>query len=341
MKLNELNRELKLTYSHILKGHSKRYFKDGVIYLKHYNETDLGELEFFYGEAYAQALNAGLPTEEDKRKEFIDSGQWSDAEEKDYERLNTLISNQERQIVLIFLESQKKTLRSELEENRAKFKELSEERETFSKNTCEDFAGKKYGEVLATDCIYKDSELKEKYYDSEELELLDSKEFIGVVNLFNNEFKYFSLQNVKRIAASPFFFNPFLFCKNNPTYFFGKPACDLTVHQLNLLSFGTTFKGVLENGKTPPAHLEDGDELIDWFDVAGGARAGSSGTGKATPKRETQASGLVGASKEELEQYAASEGGQVVDLNAELAKVREEKGEVSTMDFKDILDRYK
>jgi|TARA_R110000824_G_scaffold208421_1_gene394199 hypothetical protein len=340
MKLNDLNRELKLTYSHIIKGYSKRYFKDDVIYLKHYNETELGELEFFYCEAYAQAVDAGLPTEVEKKKEFIDSGQWSNAEEENYERLNALINNQERQVALIFLESQKKKLRSELRENREKFKELSQERETFSKNTCEEFAGKKYGEILATDCIYKDLELKEKYYGSEELELLDTLEFIGVVNLFNNEFKYFSLQNIKRIAASPFFFNPFLFCKNNPVYFFGKPACDLSVHQLNLLSYGATFKGVLEGGKTPPAHVEDIDELIDWYDVAGGAKAGG-GTGKATPKRETQASGLVGATKEELELYAASEGGQVVDLNSELAKIKEEKGTVSTMDFKDILDRYK
>jgi hypothetical protein len=341
MKINDLNRELKLIYSHLIKGYSKRYFNDNLIYLKHYNETELGELEFFYAEAYNQAEAAGLPTQDQKRESFIESGEWSKEEEEEYNRLEIQIDNQERQLAQIFLESQKKTLRIELKENKKNFKKLEEERLGFTTNTCEDFASKRYGQVLATTCIYKDSSLRKKYYSDEEVEFLDAHQFIEIVRVFNKEFTYFSLKNIRRIAASSFFFNPFLHCKNNPFFIFGKPACELTIHQLNLLSYGATFKSVLEQGKTPPSSVKNIDELVDWYEVASGSRRASQGTGKATPKRETQASGLVGATKKELEEHASAVGGKVVDLNSELAKIKKEKGEVSTMDFKAILDKYK
>jgi len=343
MKPNDLTRELKLIYSHIVKGYSKRYLENEIIYLKHYNEIELGELEFFYVEAYERASEKGLPTEEENRKVFIDSSEWSEEEEKEHKELNSLINNQERQLVQIFLESQRSKLRSELKLNKEKFKKLEEERQAFSQNTCEDFASRKYGQLLATKCIYKDSSLKKAYYTEKELEFLSSQEFINIVRLFNDEFTYFSLQNIKRIAASSFFFNSFLHCKNNPFYVFGKPACNLTVHQLNVLTYASGYKATLEKGKTPPDYVETSiDKLVDWYEVAGGGTIpDKGGTGKASPKRETQASGLVGATDEELKDYATAMGGQVVDLNSELAKIKKEKGEVSTMDFKAVLDKYK
>ena len=342
MKTSELSRELKLTYSYVIKGYSKRLLNDDIVYLKHYNETELGALEYFFCEAYDQAKESGLPTEDQKRKDFIDSGEWSQEEEDRHEYLKKTIDNQERQLAQIFLESQRKDLREKLKVNKEEFEKLEEERSAFRDNTCEDFASRKYGEVLATNCLYKNDKLKKKYYTPEQIEFLSPKEFTEIVRIFNAEFNYFSLKNIKRIAASPFFFNPFLHCKNNPFYLFGKPACALTLHQLNLLSYAATFKSILENGKTPPDETtRDIDKLVDWYEVVGGTKAPDTGTGKATPKRETQASGLVGATKEELNDYAAATGGKVVDLQAELEKVRKEKGAVSTMDFKDILDKYK
>ena len=341
MKVNELARQLKLTYSSLIKGYSKRYFKEDIVFLKHYDEAELGELEYSYAEAYNHAEETGLPTEKEKREYLIESGEWSDAEEEEYKKLSSSTSNKERQLAQIFLESQKKALRSELEKERKRLEELDEERREFTAYTCEEFARRKYGEVLATACVYKDAALKERYYTDEEIEFLADNEFIEIVKLFNDECSYFSLQNIKRIAVSAFFFNIFLYCKNNPFYMFGKPACHLTVHQLNLLSYGAMAKAVLEKGKTPPDSLDDIDELVKWYEIAGGGSPTGKGTGKATPKRETQASGLVGATKEELENFAAAEGGTIVDLDAELAKIKEKKGVVTTADFKEVLDRYK
>lgn len=343
MKTSDITREIKLSYSFIIKGYSKRIFNDQVVYLKHYNETELGELEFFYCQAYEQAAESGLPTEEEKRKDFIESGEWSNAEEERHEYLKNTISSKERQLAQIFLESQKTHIKQELKRDKEEFDKLNEERKLFSDNTCEDFASRRYGEILATNCIYKDSNLETLFYNEEELEFLSPQEYIEIVRIFNGEFNHFSLKNIKRIAASGFFFNPFLHCKNNPYYFFGKPGCSLTLHQLNLITFGATFKGVLEKGKTPPKQTEDDiDSLVEWFEVAAGSKGpDSESTGKATPKRETQASGLVGATKEELEEYAAAQGGKIVNLQEELEKIKKEKGSVSTMDFKDIFDKYK
>ena len=62
-------------------------------------------------EAYDQAKESGLPTEDQKRKDFIDSGEWSQEEEDRHEYLKKTIDNQERQLAQIFLESQRKDLR--------------------------------------------------------------------------------------------------------------------------------------------------------------------------------------------------------------------------------------
>ena len=113
MKTSELSRDLKLTYSYVIKGYSKRLLNDDIVYLKHYNETELGALEYFSVKLMIK-LKKVVSLQKIKRKDFIDSGEWSQEEEDRHEYLKKTIDNQERQLAQIFLESQRKDLREKI-----------------------------------------------------------------------------------------------------------------------------------------------------------------------------------------------------------------------------------
>ena len=56
---------------------------------------------------------------------------------------------------------------------------------------------------------------------------------------------------------------------------------------------------------------------------------------------ENQGSALVGATKEELQDYASATDGVVVDLKKELDEIKKKKGKVGAAEFAEVFDKYK
>ena len=167
------------------------------------------------------------------------------------------------------------------------------------------------------------------------------KRYNIIVKFFNDRTDHLTEQNIKRVAASPYFLNTFIYSKNIPINVFGRPSVELTVNQTNLFLTGIRYKDILEKGKSPPEYVyKDIDSLVNWYE---GTTPSNPQAAKENTKMsaENQSSALVGATKEELQDYANATGGVVVDLKKELDEMKEKKGKVGAAEFAEIFDKYK
>lgn len=336
----EPRRLTRLVFAEVAQGYSSGEFKGKVVYIKHFSQKDFGLLEYEYEKGHLTAQEAGLPTLEEKKKLLSESGDWSVEEEERFSYLSKKLQNIDNQLDQIFLESQKK----ELKQDRFKVKEelgkLEEGRELLVTNTCEDYGNKKYAEAIAVASLFTDESLKTPLFSKAQYEEMTAQDFIEIIKFFNNRTEHLSQRNFQRVAASPYFLNTFIYVKNQPFFVFGRSTIDLTVNQVNVFLTAIQYKDILEKGKSPPQHTySDIDALVDWYEGTSGSAQGAQKESKMTA--ENQGSALVGATKEELQDYAAATDGVVVDLKKELDDIKKKKGKVGAAEFAEVFDKYK
>jgi len=331
----------RLVFGEIAQGYSTGKFKDTIVYIKHFSQKDFGLLELEYEKGYREAQKSKLPTIEEKKKILIQSGDWSEEEEERYEYISKKLENIDTQLSQIFLKSQKKHLETERFKVKEEYDKLKEGRNLLEKNSCEDYANKKYAESIAAHSLFKDKNFEIPLHSEEELDAMSAKAYIEIVKFFNERTQHLTDQNIKRVAVSPYFLNTFIYSKNIPINVFGRPSVELTVNQTNLFLTAIKYKDILEKGKSPPEYVyKDIDSLVNWYE---GTTPSNPEAAKENSKMsaENQSSALVGATKEELQDYANATGGVVVDLKKELDEMKEKKGKVGAAEFAEIFDKYK
>ena len=324
-------REAKIAYAEILRGYSVVPYLSETIYIKHLTELDMGSIEVCYDEALKYAASKKLPTSEEKLNLLNLSGDWTEEEENELNNLHKRLEPLDDRISKIWLESQKKALRAEKKSLIKQIEKLSETRRELLGLTAEGYAEVKKGEEFIRKCLYKDKDLNELLFTQQEFDKLSIRKFSEIIKFYNETTGKYTLQVLKRIAVQSYFLNNLFYCKDNAFAFFGIPAAKLSINQSTLFSVGMNFKAAFSKGKQIPAHLnKDLDEMIKWLE---GINEKDDSGKPNSKKAESVATGVVGATKEETQEIAAAEGGEVVDLRSELDKIKEEKGEVNIMDF--------
>ena len=69
--------KLRATYAEITKGYTVTSFKGSTVYLKHYTETDILELDLLHQRYFDEAKSKGLFTLKEKLDQVYESGEWS------------------------------------------------------------------------------------------------------------------------------------------------------------------------------------------------------------------------------------------------------------------------
>ena len=178
----------------------------------------------------------------------------------------------------------------------------------------EDYSSKKTNELIIYLSFFKEADLKEKFFTSEDFDNLSDAELSGLVRILDHFYGKFDHEKIKRICASSFFMNLFSLCDNNSLNFFGKCVKDLTILQVNLFSQARYFKSLVESqaqSNPPPDVTYDPDKMVEWYESV-------ENSGKATnTSGNSSGVGYVGASREELEKMA---GGKATTLNEIAAK---------------------
>jgi hypothetical protein len=319
--------ELRKLYKDILTGYTKDY--DFGAYIKHFREIDIGYLNEIKGVHKSDAIKRGLQTEKEKIKSLIDQGVWGNEKEEQIQILKGQISNQYQTKRKLIIQSQVKQVSKRIGTLEKELSVFEDEKNNLLGLTAERYADKISSEQVIRLAFFSDEKLEKPKYTEEEYDYLEPEELNELVERYGIFVENFREKNIKRISACSFFMNNLFLAKNDPTRFYGKPIIELTNNQLEIFSIGLSYKGVLENGKTPPVNLNDNiDGLVDWYESADNlGKTGEQNSGKS-------GSTVMGATSKELDSMVGG-GENVLDLAKEAQK---KGGELDMEDFMNLHD---
>lgn len=339
------DQHLYLIYGDIVVGFSVLKTDDQDFFVKHLNIFDLIVLEKSNTKFKKEGASKGFLSEAEKLSKLNQTKEWKNEDEKEYQNDKIEIKNLEKHLEKVFLQSQRKEFEKELLKKEQKHTKEEETRRSLLGFTLENFLEKRSNEESIRISLYTNEKLTELAFNKQEFEELDDDFFISVVNKYNQAMQDFSDLNVKKIAASGFFLNPFFLSKDDCFAFFGKRIIELTFFQQNLFSKGILYKSILSQDKKPPeSYHSDIDKMVGWFDSM--SHDDSDGKNQTKNKNLKKSSknkltGVVGATKEEIEEMAIKEGGRAINLGQEMEKYRKElkKDKLDTEDIINLHER--
>jgi hypothetical protein len=298
-------------YKDIINGYT--YIPYHKIYVKHFKEIDIGEINESKQTITEETKAKGLLTEEEKIKILIDSDHWSIEKEQEIQSLSEQIANHQQAKTKLFIKSQLNAVQHQIEQKEKALNVILNEKNSIVGLTVEKYTEKASSEEIIRFALFSNSECNDPLYSAEDYEELDSKELDKLITLYSSTMIDLSEKRLKMISASTFFMNALMLCKNNPFIFFGFPVTQLTNFQMEIFSQGLSYKGVLEKGNTPSFEVNENlEKLVEWYE--------SSGNMEKIKEKATERDGstYMGATKEELRML--SKGDNIVDLEKEAEK---------------------
>lgn len=334
--MSDKNDILKIIYAQIIRGRTEFSLDDSTYYIKHLSFLDSADIDSHKLKYFNRAKEQGLPTYSDRFNSIIENKTWSLEKDKETSNVKDFLENLKHSKTLLPLEKDRKIVDKQILEYKLRLNKLVNEKSNLIGLHCESWAEKKINEYYVFTTLYRDSELTQKLYSSEEFNDLEQFELDKLTRIYNEKMVAFVEGNLRRISLMPYFFNVFNLAGENIYYLFGKPLVNLTFYQIEIISNARNYKNILQNSKTsPPLEcLSDSDKLLEWFEqVKTQEKLIESDIIEEGDDRKvvTAAKGMVGASKKELEMMGVDKGAQT---KLEKALKESKTGEVG---FEEIL----
>ena len=330
---------LKIIFSEIIKGYSKKNIQGiGTLFFKHINNQDSADIDIYHQQFIDKAKTMGLPTEKEQIEYLIKEDLWEEKKDKRIIELEKFIDNLKTTKSKLFLKAQIDQLNSEIDRNTAELKALRHERKDLIGYTVEDYTAKKINEYYMFVSLFRDEDLKEKFFKEEDYEELDNKDIMLLIKTYNEINSKFNEINFKKISLASYFCNLFYLCKDDPFIFYGRPLVQLSFYQIELFSYGRYFKNILSNAKTkPPEYLmKDPEGLIEWFEGTKNVDEILNRNNKMT-QRDNVATSIVGATNKDLKRLGLKDEERSSDID--LAKEAAKKG--GRLDMEDLIKLHK
>jgi hypothetical protein len=301
-------------YKEIAVGFSEGKYLEKPIFIKHFTELENGDLDQYRRAFHEEGLEKGLEIKEEKLNFLIKNQLWSNEKEKEIDQISKQISDTQMLIRNLIINKQINEAKNKIKALKKSLLNLENEKLDVLGFCVEDYSSKKTNELIIYLSFFKEADLKEKFFTSEDFDNLSDAELSSLVRILDHFYGKFDYEKIKRICASSFFMNLFSLCDNNSLNFFGKCVKDLTILQVNLFSQARYFKSLVESqaqSNPPPDVTYDPDKMVEWYESV-------ENSGKATnTSGNSSGVGYVGASREELEKMA---GGKATTLNEIAAK---------------------
>ena len=305
---------LKIIYSNIISGVSKSSEVKGL-YIKHLSLLDTCDLDVKFKEYLNRAVSEGSVAREDKEKEIIEKGEWTEAKDLQINNLQKSIENSDKTLKLIFGKSDREMIEKSIQKNTEELNKLQQEKSELIGYTAEEFAVRKVNEDYIFYSFFKDAALKTPFFTTYDFDYLPDLEMTGYIALYNKFAEEHSNVSIKKISIRPFFLNSLVLANEDAYKFFGKPISKLTLWQAELFSYGKYFKNLLSEMKTPPTEemLEDPDKIVELYENSKRAQ-------DLLSKTKGDSVSFVGASVKEMNKMGVE--GKVVNYS----KLAKEKG---------------
>lgn len=293
------NSKLFLTFNEIIKGYSKRRFRNNHIFIKHLGVSEKAFFDFRFQEFYEYALSSGILSEEDALKKVIEEGFWSQKEEDDIDILkkyiDRLILTKKNFIRKLEIEE----ITKQIDEERQKLaKKISERKEILGK-TAEEYASNRSNDYIIYESLFKDEKLTERVFLETEFEDMTYEDLVEYILFFNEYMDDFKEYNLQKIALLDFF-QPYYLVLDQPIQFWGKPMVQLSDFQVRTTIYGKIFKNIFETTENIPDEIKhDPDKLFEYTD-----RSKAKKNLESKQKNKDKASGeaIFGATKEEVQE---------------------------------------
>lgn len=297
---NALN--LRRVYADICRGYSVESWgreggaNRGPLYLKHLSHFDQVDLDLYYDESFDGARRRGVKTQEERLKWLEIKGLWSRGNEDALAQQKSYVDNLERTKSKMFLKSQIRDIDNSLVEARGKLYADLLRKDQLIGLTCEKVADQRIQFYYVHLSCFKDRGLTERMFTLDDINQWYDDESVDIINAYVESINRYSQPSLKKIALAPYFTNYFHICGDNVATFFNKPIAELSMYQINLLSYAIYYKSILANNQVPDEMRENPDRLEEFVNKSRNVKEALSKV-----KSEGGRVGLVGATKEDLE----------------------------------------
>ena len=262
--------ELKIIHSEIIRGLSQFKLGSSFIYIKHQNTIDDYLYEEKRLELTKQAIENSIPYESDKLNSLIELGIWNKQNEDDIRNEKFYLDNLRKTVKKLFRRQEIDSVNNDIRKSESKLFVLSHHRSEILGLTLEKFVQSRLQRYYIIYSLYTDEALTKRYLSEEDYDLLDDDVMSALFTKYDTTLNKFSVKNIKYISISPFFFDGFAICDNDPVKYYGKPVIHLSLLQVYLFRYGCFFKSVFTDGgdKIPEEWMDDPEKLEDWYNAS-------------------------------------------------------------------------
>lgn len=285
----------------ILRGYNKSRYARKTIYYKHLSLLDFCDIQSVYQEYYDRASGEGMMSEKQRLELMTIAGEWSVEKDNQIKYATEQLRMDREAKSKMPLPSQARNKQKEIDVSEKKLSELLMQKKVLVGLTTEDFAVKKNNEYYIFRSAYRDTECEKPFFTDEDFDELEDREVDSLIKDYNKSFENLNLKNIQRIAFSLYFQDTFKIAAENPYYFFGKFATELSRFQIELFFEARRFVNMLQSSERPTDDiLSDPDKMIEWFDTSLNA--------KELIKGADGNVSLVGATKQDLKELGLDTG---------------------------------
>ena len=321
-----------VNFRHLFKdlvyGWSEIIYKGKPAYLKHLSVFDQVDIEEVKTRFFNQAKRRGLPTNGDALQRLKQEGVWTAADEAKIQEQVNYLELAETSKKQLYLKKEIDRANEEILEAKSKAARLREEKDALMGQTCEKYADSRVSDHYIVKSLYKDNQLKQTYYNQDEVDQMTRSEMNEIVKVYNSCYSVFDDTNIQKVVLQDFY-QPYMPFSENVNNMFSKPLFELSINQVKLVIYSRMFKNIFENySKIPDRIKKDPEKIMDYVNAQEKAKDNLKNMDK------DGASTIVGAKKEDYD-YLGIEGSQENSLSAKL----KEKG--GKMDMKDLMQVLK
>lgn len=320
-------------YSKVCAGYDEIFIEGASCYFKHSKYEDRIKLKHKFNEGLEKAKDKGVKTESDYLEFFIKKGWWSKDKEDEIRTLEHFVESLKKSKEKLLLPSQKQQMQKNIEEEYAKLYKIKQERKSIIPITAEEYAEKYYNRYYLSNLLFRDPLLTLPFSDSEEyFNEIDEDLYNFIWRQVIDKLNDLKIDNLKYIAATGFFQNLLMLCGEgfSAYMFYGKSITSLTINQIDLFSFGASYRRSINNSteKIPDYILSDPNELISWCEGGSSGRAKkmldkTPNKNKTKGERSGRMSSIVGANASD---YKALGIGGLADDKTNLVNAAEKEG---------------
>ncbi len=256
---------IRLLYKEVIEGYSLDAASNH--YIKHFNELEHMRILQYKVSAFNR-YKKEIPSQDEKIKELIKIGEWSDQKEDDILSCKYRISDNEKNFKNV-IPVQREFIRGKINQDKELLKTLLSEKAMVIGQTADHFAERESFNYMIYLSIYKDVGIK-KFASYEEFQDIEDEEILMYGHIFEETISKFTQNALSRISVMPFFLNALSYSKDNVFNFLRVPIIEMTNFQSTLISLGLRHLNTLSMAKGEPPDLLDDvpiDEVVKWYDL--------------------------------------------------------------------------